>query len=232
MNKKHLQFSIAYAIVFVLVVLARINNWSLLNEISTPCITVVLLLFLSIATRLKGRFHQRLFTGLVFSLTGDALILMKNHNPSYFLYGLVAHVIGYIFYISAFYLDFRSAQELDKKGARIAILSSLISCTTFYFILRPHLGIYKLPVIAHAFIMALLVMMASFRNQRVNAISFNLILSGAILLVFSTAALAYSHFIQPFQLNDTVVMVTYMAAQYLLILGGVERQLLRTASDS
>ena len=226
MNKKHLQFSFAYAIVFILVLVAYINKWSLLKEITTPLITVVLLVFLSSATSLKGRFHQRLFTGLVFALTGDTLILMKNHDPSYFLYGLIAFLISYIFYISAFYLDFRSAPELDKKGARIAIISCLVTCTSFYFLLRPHLGPYRLPVIINAFIMALLIMMAAFRNKRVNRLSFNLILAGAILLALSAGLLSYAYFIKSFSYAGLLIMSTYMAAQYLIIRGGVERKLL------
>ncbi len=226
MNKKHLQFSFAYAIVFILVLMAHINKWSLLKEITTPLITVVLLVFLSSATSLKGRFHQRLFTGLVFALTGDTFILMKSHDPSYFLYGLIAFLISYIFYISAFYLDFRSAPELDKKGARIAIISCLVACTSFYFLLRPHLGPYRLPVIINAFIMALLIMMAAFRNKRVNKLSFNLILAGAILLALSAVLLSYAYFITPFSYAGLLIMSTYMAAQYLIIRGGAERKLL------
>ena len=226
MNKKHLQFSFAYAIVFILVLVAQINKWLLLKEITTPLITVVLLIFISSATSLKGRFHQRLFTGLVFALTGDTLILMKNHDPSYFLYGLIAFLICYIFYISAFYLDFRSAPELDKKGARLAIISCLIACTSFYFLLRPHLGPYRLPVIINAFIMALLIMMAAFRNERVNKISFNLILAGAVLLTLSAASLSYAYFVSHFSHAEILIVSTYMAGQYLIIRGGAERKLL------
>lgn len=226
MNKKHLQFSFAYAIVFILVLVAQFNEWSLLKEITIPLITVVLLVFLSSATRLKGRFHQRLFTGLVFALTGDTLILMKSHDPSYFLYGLIAFLISYVFYISAFYLDFRSAPELDKKGARIAIISCLVACTTFYFLLRPHLGVYRLPVIVNAFMMALLIMMAAFRNERISKRSFMLVLTGAILLAFSAACLAYAYFISPFTFATPIITAMYMTAQYLIIYGAVERKLL------
>lgn len=231
MNKKKLQFSSAYTIVFILVIVAELNNWSRLKEITIPCITVVLLLFLSSATRLKGRFHQRLFTGLVFALTSDTLILMKSHNPSYFLYGLIASIISYIFYISAFYLDFRSNQELDKKGARIAIVSCLIGCTAFYFFLRPHLGPYRLPVIGYAFIIALLVMMAAFRNQRVNTTSFNFILTGTLFLTISAVCLAFTRFIGPFYFSELGILISYMAAQYLIIRGGVERKLIYTETD-
>jgi len=231
MNNNHLKFTVAYAIVFVLALLASFKQLSILSEITTPLITIVLLFFLSISTRLKGRFHQRLFTGLVFALTGNTLILMQTHNPSYFTYGLIAMVICYVFFISAFYLDFRSAPELDKKGARVAIVCCAIGCTAFYFFLRPHLGINKLPVLGNALIFALLVMMASFRNERVNPKSFKLILTGVLFLTLSGLLLACHHFINQAAFPDFLMISAYMIGQYLVIYGGVERKLLRTETD-
>jgi len=231
MNKRHTLFSFAYALVFILVLLAQLRQWSLLNEIATPFITIILLLFLSTVTRLKGRFHQRLFTGLVFALTGNTLILMQNHHPSYFLHGLIAFLICTLFYISAFYLDFRSAQELDKKGARIAIFSTALLCIAFYLFLRPYLGALRLPVIIYVLLMGMMMMMAAFRNQRVNSISFRLVLAGAFFFVVSGGLLACKHFVSPFNYADVSILSTYMIAQYLIILGGVKRELLRKLSD-
>lgn len=231
MNKKHTLFPIAYALVFILVLLAHLKQYSLLNEIATPFITVTLLLFLSTVTKLKGRFHQRLFTGLVFALTGNTFILMQNHNPSYFLYGLIAMLICTVFYISAFYLDFRSAQELDKKGARIAIFCTAIVCIAFYLFLRPHLGAWRLPVIIYVLLMGMMMMMAAFRNHRVSANSFNLVFAGVLFFVFSGALLACRYFISPFKYADIFIISTYMIAQFLIILGGIKRELLRKLSD-
>jgi len=231
MNKRHTLFHIAYALVFILVLLAQFKQWSLLNEIATPFITVTLLLLLSSVTKLKGRFHQRLFTGLVFALTGNTLILMQNHHQSYFLYGVIALLICAVFYISAFYLDFRSAQELDKRGAKIAIFSTAILCIAFYLFLRPHLGALKLPVIIYVLLMGMMMMMAAFRNQRVNSTSFKLVLAGVLFFVLSGALLACRYFVNPFKYADAYIVSTYMIAQYLIILGGTKRALLRKLSD-
>jgi len=231
MNKRHTLFHIAYALVFILVLLAQFKQYSLLKEIATPFITVTLLLLLSTVTKLKGRFHQRLFTGLVFALTGNTLILMQNHHPSYFLYGVIALLICIVFYISAFYLDFRSAQELDKRGAKIAIFSTAILCIAFYLFLRPHLGALRLPVIIYVLLMGMMMMMAAFRNQRVNSVSFKLVLAGVLFFVLSGALLACRYFVNPFKYADACIVSTYMIAQYLIILGGIKRALLRKLSD-
>lgn len=228
MLKKYLVFNLAYTLVFVLVLAACYWHLKMFNYAIKPCISLVLAVFLCLTTQLKGRFHQRLFTGVVFALTGDTLLLIRDYNPSYFLYGLIAFVVCHIFYISAFYLDFLSAKELDKKGARIAIIGCAIVFTAFYLYLRPHLPLLKLPILACVFIGALLTMMAAFRNQRVNKSSFNLILAGVLFFIITDGLMAQLYFIRPFDHAELVISTTYMVAQFLIVMGGVERRLVHT----
>lgn len=228
MFKKYLVFNLAYALVFTLVLVAC--NWHLaqLHYAVKPIATLVLVVFFCLTTKLKGRFHQRMFTGLVFALAGDTLLLLLKYNPSYFLIGLAAFVVCHLFYIGAFYLDFLSAKELDKKGARIAIAVCTVAFTAFYLYLRPHLPLLKLPVLICIFIGALLTMMASFRNQRVNTLSFKLILAGVIFFILTDALMAQYHFIAAFPNAELLMSATYMIAQYLIVIGGAERRLVYT----
>ncbi|AOM79886.1 lysoplasmalogenase [Pedobacter steynii] len=227
MLKKYLKFNILFALIFILQVYAEFNEVSTLRYLIKPCIVLSLLVMLYMETRLKGRFHKRLFTGLVFALAGDVLLMLAWQHTAYFMYGLLAFLIGHIFYISAFYLDFRSAQELDKKGARIAIILCAAFSITFYFFLRPHLGEMKLPVMVYTFVISMMMMMAAFRNQRVNKLSFNLILAGALCFLLSDSILAYNKFVRGFDFAGVFIMASYMAAQYLITMGAVERKLLK-----
>lgn len=227
MLKKYLKFNLLFVLIFILQIYAEFNELSTLRYLIKPCIVLSLLLMLYTQTRLKGRFHKRLFTGLIFALAGDVLLMLAWQNPSYFMYGLVAFLTCHIFYISAFYLDFRSAQELDKKGARIAIILCAIFSIAFYFYLRPHLGGMKLPVMIYTFVISMMMMMAAFRNQRVNTLSFNLILFGALCFLLSDSILAYNKFVKGFDFAGVLIMATYMAAQYLITMGAVERKLLK-----
>lgn len=228
MIKKHLRFNLAYALLFILVLVSGYKQWPTIVYVAKPCITLLLLIFLSYSTRLKGRFPKRLFAGLIFALAGDTLMLMNGSLSSMFTMGLVFMLICHLFYIGAFYLDFRSAQELDKRGARIAIFCSAIVFTGFYFYLRPHVGPLKLPVLISIFIMALLVMMASFRNQRVNPASFRLVLAGVFFFILTDAILAAAWLIDFSYLSWLLITAGYMISQYLIILGGVERRLIHT----
>lgn len=228
MIKKHLRFNLAYALIFILVLVSGYKQWPTIVYVAKPCITLLLLIFLSYTTRLKGRFPKRLFAGLIFALAGDTLMMLNGSLSSMFTLGMVCMLVCHLFYIGAFYLDFRSAQELDKKGAKIAIFCSAIVFTGFYFYLRPHVGPLKLPVLIGIFIMALLVMMAAFRNQRVNAVSFKLVLAGVFFFIITDAILADAWLIDFSYLSWLLISVGFMISQYLIVLGGVERKLIHT----
>ncbi|SDL78723.1 Uncharacterized membrane protein YhhN [Pedobacter sp. ok626] len=228
MLKKYATFNIIFGLIFILQLSFGGNSSSILAYFIKPCIVLSLLIMLYVSTGLKGRFHKRLFTGLIFALMGDVLLMYTAKDESYFMFGLAAFLVGHIFYISAFYLDFKSAPELDKKGARIAILLCAIAAISYYFYLRPHLGIMKLPVMIYVFVISMMMMMASFRNLRVNSSSFKLILFGALIFLLSDSILAYNKFVQLIGHADIWIMSTYMIAQYLITIGAIERKLIHT----
>lgn len=227
MLKKHSKFNALFAVIFLLQLLAEFDHQLIRLKYTTkPLIVLSLLLMLYVGTKLKGRFHKRIFAGLIFALAGDMLLMQAGQDQAYFMYGLVAFLICHICYISAFYLDFRSAPELDKKGARIAIFLCAAFSIGFYFYIRPHLGTMKLPVLAYTFVISLMMMMAAFRNLRVNRSSFLLILCGAICFLVSDSLLAFNKFVSQFDYAGVFIMATYMAAQYLITMGAVDRKLL------
>lgn len=226
MFKKYRGFTIVYILVFLLVLLATYLHIPWIIKVSRPGIFVVSMVFLVVSTALRGRFHQRLFFGIITSLVADMLFMFHSYDPLFLLYGSIALLLCHLLYISAFYLDFLSAKELDKKGARIAIACSAIIFSAFYFYIRPYLPLQKLPILTGVFIAALLLMMAAFRNQRVNKGSFNLIMAGAICFVITDALMAQVYFVKPFNYHEMIISAFYMVSQYLIIRGGVERKLI------
>lgn len=228
MLKKYLKFNILFAVIFIIQLTVDFNGQlSTLKLINKPLITIALMVMLCISTGLKGRFHKRILAGLIFALAGDVFLMLNGQNHNYFTYGLLAFLICHLCYIRAFYLDFSSAPELDKTGARIAIIVCGIITISFYFYIRPYLGSFKLPVLAYVIIISLMLMMAAFRNKRVNKLSFNLILLGAIFFILSDGTLAYNKFVKPFNASGMVIMSTYMLAQYLITIGAIERKLIK-----
>jgi uncharacterized membrane protein YhhN len=226
MLKKYKSFSLLFLVIFLLQLISGFFPDATLAHITRPCIVLSLMIFFVLKTKLYGRFHKRLFTGLLFAWLTDLLLTFNSYNASYMRYAFAFFLLAHIFYIRAFYLDFLSAQELDKKNARIAIAACTIYGMGFYILIRPYLGVMKLPMMAFIFIFSMMLMMAVFRNLRVNRQSFILIFAGALLLVLADSLMAYQRFVNTFSLDTFMIMCSYMAAQYLLVMGGVERKLL------
>ena len=181
---------------------------------------------------LKGRFLKRLFTGLIFSIVGYFLMAFQSGGSSFFTYGILCFILCHIFYIRGFYLDFRSAPELDKKGARIAIIVTFLLSIFFYFYIRPSLGKAQLPVLLCTLLVGFMIMMASFRHQRVNSISFNLILGGVMLFTIADMLFCYFSFLNA-EFSDAGVLMTliFVLAQSLILAGGLSRKLIYTQSE-
>jgi uncharacterized membrane protein YhhN len=225
MLKKHLSHSLVNFVIVALHLLGQYLNNTVLMSYTKPLMLIWLAVFLVLKTGLKGRFHKRIITGLGFAIIADLLLLRSSNSDQYFIYGLLAFMLCNVFYIRAFYLDFKSAPELDKRGARIAIISCALLSTIFFFMLRPHLGGMRVLILAYIIVISMMVMMAAFRNQRVNKESFQLILIGAVLFMLSDAFVAYDKFIYSFYGSHLIIALSYISAQYLITLGAVERQL-------
>ncbi|MET3113825.1 putative membrane protein YhhN [Pedobacter sp. CG_S7] len=223
MLKKYKAFSLLFLILLVFHFIAVFFSVSILHISINICFLLILMVFFVTKTKLHGRFHKRLFTGLLFALAGSLLLLFTGR---FLTLSFICNLLGYVFYTRAFYLDFRSAQELDKNNARIAIAFCTLFGMGLYVFLRPYLGIMKIPVMIYVFISCMMLMMAVFRNLRVNRESFILIFAGALLLLLSDSLLVINKFVATFPFAGVLITTIYMTAQYLIIIGGVERKLL------
>jgi hypothetical protein len=226
MLMKHKAFSLLYFFVVIFFLASAFFQDAVLYQVVRPIMVLTLLIYFFSMTRLKGRFHKRLFTGLFFAGLADLLITFYRDQASLPVYTFIIFGLATVFYIRAFYLDFRSAQELDKSGARIGIASCAIIGIGFYIYLRPHVKEDVLAVMLATFLISMLLMMAIFRNQRVNPISFKLILAGAICLALTLALFTLNKFVTPFTGAQLVLFTGYAVGQYLVVIGGIERELL------
>ncbi|WP_432710956.1 lysoplasmalogenase family protein [Pedobacter sp.] len=223
---KHKAFSLLFFIVYSLLLASAFFQDAVLYQVARPFMVLSLLIYFIVKIKLKGRFHKRLFIGLLFAFLADLLLAFYKNSASLSVYTYSAYSLAAIFYIRAFYLDFRSAQELDKRGARIGIACCTILGMGFYIYLRPHVREEVFAVMLATFLICMLLMMSIFRNQRVNKISFNLILAGCICLALTLALFAIKQFVVPFTGAHLVVFTGYLLGQYLIVMGGIERHLI------
>jgi uncharacterized membrane protein YhhN len=218
-------FSFIFFLVFVIQLYAEYVNNIQLRNFSKPLIVVVLLAWLYLSTNLKGRFHKRIFTGLIFALAGDIFLMLQTNRPVFFIYGLIAFLLCHIFYIRAFTLDHKSNPNYKNPYFLWAVGAFAIFCSGLFFYLQPRLGVMQFPVLMYAIIITFMVIMAVNRYGKVNIFSFKLMLYGALFFLLSDSALAVNKFAQPIPQAGALIMATYMIAQYLVVYGTITREL-------
>ena len=80
-----------------------------------------------------------------------------------------------------------------------------------------------IPVIIYTVVILAMLTGAINRLKKVIALSYWLVLSGAILFLISDSALAINKFGHPFPGSSVLIMTTYLLAQYLIITGYIRQ---------
>ncbi|WP_443938996.1 lysoplasmalogenase [Pedobacter sp. MW01-1-1] len=222
---KNKVFSGLFFLVFCADLIAIYAENALAVGFIKPLITIVLMAWVWSATQLKGRFHKRVLMGLLFALAGDVALLYQGVDPKFFMYGLAAFFLCHVFYIRAFALDHWSNPEQKNPYFLWAVGVLGIFCVGLFFYLQPHLGGLQFPVLAYAIVISVMAIMAINRYGKVNITSFKLIMYGSLFFVFSDTVLAVSKFVNPIPQSSSLIMASYMIAQYLIAYGTVERKL-------
>ena len=160
-----------------------------------------------------------LLLALTFSWIGDIILMFSESGKLYFIFGLIAFLISHIIYI----LLFNKQLKPDKFklsfifllgiGAILLYLSVLLS------LLLPHLGDLKLPVIIYAMVISTMLLFAFKGSLHWQKPANSYILLGAIIFVSSDSILAINKFYNALPKASFWIMLTYLAAQFLIVSG-------------
>lgn len=227
MLKKYQLFNVSFGLIFLFQIFVGFKNLNELHYFTRPLVYLVLLVALYHYTNLSGRFHKRIFIGLILALIGDVLFTFQSDKPYVFVFYLLSH----IFYIRAFVLDHQSNPTLKNKYFLPALLGFGLFCAGFVVLLSPYLGVMKLPALVYAFVISFMAITTVNRFGKVNAESFKLVFIGAVFFLISDSIFAYNRFVSAIYLSDAWIMATYMIAQYLITLGTIKRELLVKATE-
>ena len=161
-----------------------------------------------------------LVTAQLLGCAGDVLLIPNGF--AFFVAGIAAFLVGHLFYMSLF-------GGLSWKG--LNVWQWLLS---FFAMVAIVLGLVKVigiegplfwPMLMYGFILMLLIFSALagvLRMPRGSRRSWWILLIGALLFAFSDSCIAMGTFgVMTFPLRHFVVMITYLAAQSLLAVGGV-----------
>lgn len=179
-----------------------------------------LLVALMAATIFSRTFLHKslLFTALMFCWTGDVLLLFAGRDAMYFILGLVAFLVGHIFYIFLFKKMIKSNRGIFRIN--IWALSMIgLYLIAFYVLMSPHLGSMLIPVMIYAVVISTMLYFAILLYRFLPAYNSFFILSGALAFVISDSILAVNKFYSPLPLSGFLIMLTYLYAQGAIVWG-------------
>jgi len=156
-------------------------------------------------------YYHYLLIGLIFCLIGDVCLALPRENA--FKVGLVAFLIGHIFYIFSF-LSLIPISYWISPGIFIFLgMSAFI-----FFWLRPYLKSMLIPVLLYIVIITLMVIgaWAVFWKSSFRISGRALILAGALSFYFSDVFVARDRFIKEEYQNRLLNLPLYYTGQFML----------------
>ena len=149
-------------------------------------------------------------------------ILLMPSSDVLFLIGMVAFLVGHIFYMCLF--GGQSWKGLTGWQWAIAVFAMAVIVVALVKAIGIQ-GELFVPMLVYGFALMLLIFSALagvLRMPRGSRTTWWILLAGALLFTFSDACIAMGMFgVMTFALRHFVVMFTYLAAQTLLAVGGV-----------
>ena len=210
----------SFSILFFIIVLAELicgskESLSEFHYFTKPLILITLIAFFCRqSNHLNKRTRNITLLALVFSLSGDILLMFVNKSGNFFISGLVAFLLAHLMYISVFL-------RLRNKTANVfpIIVILLIYASGIFYVLKDGLGELIIPVLLYLIVILAMVATAFLRKRHENTNSYNLVFVGAVLFMISDSILALNKFYQPLPFSNISIMLTYALAQYLIVFG-------------
>jgi uncharacterized membrane protein YhhN len=213
-----------YWIILFLVILASDLiavqfNHQLAEYIFKPLIVACLVTyFIAQVTGTKSSLKKWVIGALLFSFTGDVLLMLQANNSIFFLYGLSAFLVAHFFYILFFHF-IRLKENIKSRWFMMLIVVAYYLVMIVF--LSPYLGDMKLPVRIYAIVISFMFMLAMhmlfIRNKRAG----HYMMLGSLLFVSSDSILAINKFYQSCEIAGVTIMLTYGLAQLFITEGAI-----------
>jgi uncharacterized membrane protein YhhN len=196
-----------------------VTGIAILSDISKPLIVPFLMgYYMAAITKYRSK---PLLLALLFSWIGDVGLMFVGLNSNWFMIGLASFLVAHIFFIITYRQHRTESTEnelLPVQKVRFS-LPVVLAGTGLVAILFPIIGGLRFPVTLYSIAITVMVLNAIFRFGRTNTRSFWLVMSGAVLFMLSDSILAINKFLGPIEMGGTLIMLTYIAAQFLIVEG-------------
>jgi uncharacterized membrane protein YhhN len=194
------------------------KGWNRIEYFAKPAVMVALLLWVWGTVGWQAGMVW-FYLGLVFSLSGDVLLMLPREQ---FIGGLVAFLLAHVAYVIGLSIG---AQRLGVPDLASVILIGMASGGLYRSLAgsmvkngQPGL---RLPVLVYATAISLMVLTASRTLSNPAWVIAHSLLAclGALLFYLSDAVLAWNRFVSPVGRGHLIVMVMYHLGQIALVTG-------------
>lgn len=215
---------LVYAIVGILNIISHCFDLLWLRYTTILLLMPLLMLFLWKQSKINKK-NKFIYSALFFSWIGDLCLMFPNNiklplsTEMLFVVGLSSFLIGHINYIVYYAQDIISYNSSLIRNKTYALTPFLLFIILFFLILFPVLGVLKIPVLCYGIILMSMVIMAFNRKGFVSNASFYFVFIGAFIFFISDSCIAINKFYKPFDLSIYIIMITYIAAQALIVYG-------------
>ena len=160
-----------------------------------------------------------LLNALIFSWIGDVILIFADIAEIYFILGLVSFLIAHITYCVLFNKQIIGEMQINKVLFGLGSLVIAFYLTAIILVLMPNLGDLKIPVIVYAAVISTMLLFAFNGYLIWKKPGALYIFLGAITFVISDSILAFDKFHAPIEKSSFFIMLTYLVAQYLIVVG-------------
>jgi uncharacterized membrane protein YhhN len=215
--------------VFLLLIVITVIDLVLLstsnpNRIFTKPLLMPLLIWGYVAQQNpEASFARLIIAALFFSWLGDIFLMFDQVDSIYFILGLCSFLTTHILYI-LYFLRIKSGNGSYLKKRPLMLLAIVAYTIELLYILWPKLDMMKIPVTVYALVISTMLAAAAWQYGKIRSATALLFTAGAFLFVLSDSALAINKFHEPIPGGGIFVMLTYVAAQTLIVLGSIRHQ--------
>ena len=214
-----LYLHLIFAVIVIIELLGRLLDNIQMEYFVKPLIMIWIAIYFMLYTK-KSAFTIPVLLAFFFSWVGDNLLMMSGKNELFFFAGVGGFFCAQLSYIYIF-------SRFSENGGKGRLQKNPWLSIFFFayvagmlFLLFPGLeGMMKPIITIYALSLILMSMMALNRSGRVGDSSFKLVFVGSLLFLLSDSMLAFNKFHSDIPLSGFLIMLSYIAAQYLIMRG-------------
>jgi uncharacterized membrane protein YhhN len=216
MNRKRFVFPVLAVFTLAGIFIAQELHASTWVHLLKPT-TSILFVLAAWSGGLHEKFAKLIFTGLIFGLLGDTILMFGTQVS--FILGIGAFLLGHVLYTVAF-TRISSIRSLKWRSGIWIVLASAGA----FFWLRPKLGAMQIPVAAYVVVISLMVWSAwaAASSSSIPEKMRRLIAVGATLFYLSDFIVAKNSFIGGGFFSNAFALAIYYIGQFMIAFSGSE----------